>query len=208
MDAPPSFVFAKETVTQLITLSTAVIGVSITFVKEFDGIAGLKGNRLLIRSWVVLLASIVCGVWALMSLTGTLARTGVEDSAIYRFNIALPSILQIALFLAGIGLLVRHAVKRMTDQDVSHQSKLDLEREKPQSRQLDELPRGSNAFTTAFVVGFILFLVAQSVTDAIDAWLVFLVAFVLTFVVLTMAVLRSQPKVPPAHKSDEAVSER
>ncbi len=111
MDAPASFQFAKETVTQLITLATGVIGISVTFAKDVRERSKPGDRALLFRSWIALLLSIVFGIWTLSALTGSLAHDDVSTDAIYRFNVALPSALQIIVFLIGIGILIWHAAK-------------------------------------------------------------------------------------------------
>lgn len=111
MDAPPSFQFAKETVTQLITLATGVIGVSVTFAKSARSRIRTGEHTLLFRSWIVLLLSIVFGVWTLLALTGTLAHNKISDDAIYGLNVRLPSMLQIIAFVIGIAMLIRQASK-------------------------------------------------------------------------------------------------
>lgn len=112
MDAPISFTFAKDAITQLITLSTGVIGVSVTFAKDINSGTGITASdRTLLRaSWIVLLISIVFGVWALLALTGTAATSSAPD-AIYGLNVTFPTLVQIGAFLIGIGLLIRHASK-------------------------------------------------------------------------------------------------
>lgn len=111
MDAPASFQFAKETVTQLITLATGVIGISVTFAKDVRSRSKTGDRALLFRSWIALLLSIVFGVWTLMALTGSLAQDDVSQKTIYEFNVAFPSALQIIVFLVGIAMLIRHAAK-------------------------------------------------------------------------------------------------
>jgi hypothetical protein len=111
MDSPGSFQFAKETVTQLITLATGLIGISVTFAKDVRVRAKPGDRALLFRSWIVLLLSIVFGVWTLLALTGSLAREIVPKDAIYGSNVTIPSMLQIVTFLVGIALLIRHASK-------------------------------------------------------------------------------------------------
>ncbi len=111
MDAPPSFQFAKETVTQLLTLATGVVGISVTFAKDVRSRVTPHDRTWLFRSWVALLVSVVCGIWTLMALTGTLAKGKVPDDAIYGGNVTFPSILQIGTFLIGIAMLIRHASK-------------------------------------------------------------------------------------------------
>jgi hypothetical protein len=107
VDAPATFDFARETIVQLITLSTGVIGVSATFAKDFrNG----RGAGALFVSWIALLVSIVFGVWALMALTGTLAREPVTSDAIYMGNITFPAMAQTVTFLVGIAALIWHAI--------------------------------------------------------------------------------------------------
>jgi hypothetical protein len=114
MDAPASFEFAKETVSQLITLATGVIGVSVTFAKDVRSKVTSHDRKWLFRSWIALLLSVVCGVWTLMALTGTLCKGTVPLDAIYESNITIPASLQIVIFLAGIGMLIKHAAKQPT----------------------------------------------------------------------------------------------
>ena len=112
MDAPPSFQFAKETVTQLLTLATALVGVSITFAKDVRVSVTTRDRKWLFLAWIIFLVSVICGVWTLMSLTGTLAQEKVAPDAIYGSNITLPSMLQIIAFVGGIIMLIVHAAKR------------------------------------------------------------------------------------------------
>lgn len=111
MDAPASFQFAKETVTQLLTLATGMIGISVTFSKDVRSRIKSGERTLLFRSWIVLLVSVVFGVWTLLALTGTLTQPKVSDDAIYGFNVTFPSIAQILSFLIGVLMLIRHASK-------------------------------------------------------------------------------------------------
>ena len=112
METPASFEYAKEVVTQLITLSTALIGVSIAFVADVNKSGPTAADRRwLRRSWIVLLVSVLFGVWALMGLTGTLAGATVAADSIYDSNIRIPTTLQIVTFVAGLALLIKHAWK-------------------------------------------------------------------------------------------------
>src|SRR5947199_7487975 len=99
MDAPASFEFAKELTTQLITLSTAVIGVTITFTKDISSGATGGTRRWLYGSWLFFLASVVCGIWTLGAITGTLARVSpIKPDSLYVSNITTPSMCQAILF--------------------------------------------------------------------------------------------------------------
>jgi hypothetical protein len=111
MDTPSSFEFAKETVTQLITLATAVIGVSVTFAKEVQSGVTPTDRKWLFLSWIVLLVSVVFGVWTLMALTGSLATGAVAADTIYELNITVPCELQVVFFVVGIAMLIGHAIK-------------------------------------------------------------------------------------------------
>ena len=112
MDTPPSFEFAKEMVTQLITLSTGVIGVSITFAKDIQPSVKAADRKWLIRSWLLFLASIVLGVWVLGAMTGKLAVGPVTDDAVYASSITWPAIGQSICFLLGVSFLVCHAKRQ------------------------------------------------------------------------------------------------
>src|SRR5262245_445195 len=63
-----AFQFAKELSTQLITISSALIGVSVTFIKDLK----TDEPRWLRISWGFYIVSIIFGVWHLMALTGAL----------------------------------------------------------------------------------------------------------------------------------------
>jgi len=63
-----AFDFASDLTKQLITLSTAIVTITLLLSKDF------VGPRLLaVAAWTFYLLSTVCGLWALMALTGTLA---------------------------------------------------------------------------------------------------------------------------------------
>jgi hypothetical protein len=111
MDAPASFEFAKEMTTQMITLSTAVIGVSATFAKDIaPGIT--RGKRIcLYLSWAAFLVSILMGIITLGSLTGVLAKTTpIKPDSVYDESIRLKSVAQALFFLGGILLLMLDAI--------------------------------------------------------------------------------------------------
>jgi hypothetical protein len=103
-DLTLAFNFAKELAVQLITLSTAVIGFTVTFSKELD--VPITSWRLgLIACWVLFLLSIVGGVWTLMALTGSLAPIDNPGSPTeLGSNVRIAAATQIVLF--GLGLIV------------------------------------------------------------------------------------------------------
>lgn len=99
-----AFDFASQTTKQLITLSTGLIALSITFKDNFQ-----NGNEtLLLVCWILFFLSVVFGVATLMALTGTLEKCTTEENvelSIYGPNVKRPSVFQILFFLAGLGCL-------------------------------------------------------------------------------------------------------
>lgn len=99
-----AFDFASATVKQLITLSTALIALSITFRGNFDQ----AGNEvLLLICWICFFVSVLFGIMTLMALTGTLEKCTEKgdkkvDLSIYGANVKRPSALQILFFLLGL----------------------------------------------------------------------------------------------------------
>jgi hypothetical protein len=63
-----AFDFAADLTKQLITLSTSIVTLTLLFSKDV-----LEPRWLAVAVWVVFLISIICGLMALMALTGTLA---------------------------------------------------------------------------------------------------------------------------------------
>lgn len=111
MDTPHAFEFAKETVCQLLTLATALIGVSVTFAKDLKPAANNSDRKWLGWAWGILLISVVFGIWTLLALTGSLGRGQDSPSVIYETHVTMPSMLQIVTFLVGVLLLIVHAFK-------------------------------------------------------------------------------------------------
>lgn len=107
-----AFDFAGETTKQLITLSTGIVTITITFAKDILGTGNTNDKLLLMSSWVFFLLSIILGVWTLMALTGELEQIGKKKStpSIRGKNVTVPSALQIFCFLIGIGLAVAYGI--------------------------------------------------------------------------------------------------
>jgi hypothetical protein len=97
-----AFEAARESTKQLITLSTGVLTLEITFVQKMG-----KTCWLLPLSWGCLLLSVACGVWTLLALTGTLAPMDNSTPVSIRgLNVTIPSIIQIILFILGLSFTV------------------------------------------------------------------------------------------------------
>jgi len=109
-----AFQFAKEVSTQLITLSSALIGLSVTFIKDFQS----ESPGWLRASWLLYIASIVFGVLALLTLTGTLETLALPASAFGGFypSTRITAGAQIVSFVLGTVCLIvfgwRHGLKR------------------------------------------------------------------------------------------------
>jgi len=107
-----AFDFAQELCKQLITLSTGLIGLTITFWKDVIGAQPAHSTWLAYSSWYALLLSVFCGIWMLMALTGVLEPNKVDSSytpSIRASSVVIPSILQIFSFIAGLALMVAFA---------------------------------------------------------------------------------------------------
>lgn len=107
-----AFDFASETTKQLITLSTGIITVTITFSKDLLEMGKDSHNEILIAAWILFLISIILGVWTLMALTGELEQVGKKPQkpSIRGRNVTIPSALQILTFLFAIGMAVAYGV--------------------------------------------------------------------------------------------------
>jgi hypothetical protein len=99
--ADKAFSFAHDTAKQLITLSAAIMTLTMTFLRD---IAPANADTSWLEvSWVLYLSSIACGIVTLATLTGNLERPHEENrDSIYSLNIKIFAIPQAGLFLAGL----------------------------------------------------------------------------------------------------------
>jgi|ERR1017187_2894670 hypothetical protein len=104
-----AFDFAADLTKQLITLATAIIGLTITFTKDF--LKGVPANArpFAYWAWYLFLFSIAMGILTLSTLTGNLASK--TNPTPYSPNTTSFSILQFLTFGAGLVLTVVFAVK-------------------------------------------------------------------------------------------------
>lgn len=109
-----AFDFAKDTATQLITLSTGIIVIVITFAKDVVKNADSHGCARFFMALAcgVYLLSILAGLWHLLALTGELEQTGSTQHTptIRGSNATIPSLAQIALFLIATLLIIVYGV--------------------------------------------------------------------------------------------------
>jgi hypothetical protein len=103
------FNFAKELSTQLITLSTGLLALSVTFTKDILKTIPKEKERGLKAAWAVHLLSIVFGIWTLMALTGTLVPLQSRPPGtviVLAGNVRGPAMGQVIAFFLGTLLLV------------------------------------------------------------------------------------------------------
>lgn len=101
--------FAADLATQLITLATGVLALSVAFTKDILGGGDSRQRVILGVSWSLYLASVVFGIWSLMALTGladAAAAAGTAQPSPIGFNARLPAFLQIVSFVAATGLII------------------------------------------------------------------------------------------------------
>ncbi|MBW3565426.1 MAG: hypothetical protein KY459_11930 [Acidobacteria bacterium] len=107
-----AYQFAQELTKQLLTLSTGIIALSVTFTKEFVTSSPAR-NALLVSVWIFLLFSIGGGVLHLMALTGALAGetppTGILDNA------RVMACLQVVGFFLGMFAMVAYGLVAVWD---------------------------------------------------------------------------------------------
>lgn len=110
--AKAAFGSASDTSKQLITLATGLLALEITFAKDVIVNLDAAAKCLTGMSWVLLLLSVIAGVWTLLALTGSLAKMSAPTSqSILGRNVRIPAILQILLFLSGLILTVWFGVR-------------------------------------------------------------------------------------------------
>jgi hypothetical protein len=99
---------AAETTKQIVTLATAVIGLTVTFADEFrtvtDAAVPLEAHWSLKAAWLAHGIAIVLGVWTLMAITGiqnaaALSTTVPDANAT---SVRIPALLMIVAFAAGM----------------------------------------------------------------------------------------------------------
>ena len=108
-----AFDFAQDTTKQVLTLSTGIIALTITFIKEIAGDAPESAMKFIEISWVLYLASILAGLLTLMALTGSLGELKEGSASVYERSIRIVAGLQLLCFLGGLVLTVVFGVKAL-----------------------------------------------------------------------------------------------
>lgn len=96
-----AFDFAQESTKQILSLSTAILTLTIAFQKDIVGEAAGSDGWALKFAWFAYLISIICGLCTLMNLAGNLEKPQHGTPSIYQGSIRLFSTLQVVTFGAG-----------------------------------------------------------------------------------------------------------
>ncbi len=105
--------FANSLSKELITLSIGILTITITFIRDiFKGNVHKYKFRISV-AWTFFFLSIICGIWSMMALSGSLINIQEIpsiDSSIF-ISARLPAILQVLTFLTGILLVISYGIK-------------------------------------------------------------------------------------------------
>lgn len=130
-----AFDFAADVTKQLITLSTAIITITITFSKDIISFSDTSAKDYLLWAWMLYIATVVFGILTLMALTGSLqpmkkqaSNSNNEDSAnvvkeaeeecsINAGNIRVLSIVQIVCFISALVLTIIYGYTSLSNND-------------------------------------------------------------------------------------------
>ncbi|MBT2524135.1 hypothetical protein J7E91_01485 [Streptomyces sp. ISL-99] len=96
---------ASETSKHVLTLTTAVVTITISLAKDITTRAAPSDLLWLQMAWLAHAISVLAGVATLLALAGTLSE-GDSTRSIYSPNIRLPAAMQMAFFAFGVVLVV------------------------------------------------------------------------------------------------------
>lgn len=136
-----AFDFASDVTKQLITLSTVIITITITFSKDIITFTDTSAKNYLFWAWILYILTIFFGIWTLMALTGSLqpmkkqakktetnggdnseisesveeVQDIAQECSINSGNIRVPSILQIVCFIVALSLTITYGYNSLSD---------------------------------------------------------------------------------------------
>jgi hypothetical protein len=98
-----SFEFAQDTTKQLITLATAIVALTITFVRDLAQAAPNWSLYVLAIGWLAYFVSILFGVFTLMTLTGAVhhVQATIDEDSLRKMAVG-----QVLAFIAGTALAI------------------------------------------------------------------------------------------------------
>ena len=95
-----AFAAANDWSKQILTLSTGILAATIALSDTLFGVLSDGEKALLWASWGLYLVSLLCGIWMLMALTGTMGQDTAPNAAdIYGTNTRVPAFAQLVSFL-------------------------------------------------------------------------------------------------------------
>ena len=102
-----AFEFAADAAKQIITLSTAILALTITFLKDVLNSPSARSS-LLGAAWIFYLLAVLAGIWALLALTGSLGDENIKDDelSVYSPNSSIPFIGMLVCFAIAVILTV------------------------------------------------------------------------------------------------------
>ncbi|MDX1188937.1 hypothetical protein GOL88_28725 [Sinorhizobium medicae] len=94
---------AAETTKQIVTLSTGMIGLTITFADKFQA-----GTNLLKVSWIAFGIALALSVWTLMAITGEDNRASLATQVpnADRSSIRIPAFAMVVVFIVAMGFAI------------------------------------------------------------------------------------------------------
>jgi heme/copper-type cytochrome/quinol oxidase subunit 2 len=106
--AKQAFTSASDWSKQILTLSTAIVTLTVSFADKIFGDLSRTEKWFLWIAWVLYIVAIVGGVWFLSALTGTLASAKPPSAtAVYGSNTRIPAFVQLVPFvLATLAIVI------------------------------------------------------------------------------------------------------
>ncbi|MDQ2709126.1 MAG: hypothetical protein M3Z25_16465 [Actinomycetota bacterium] len=110
-----AFASASDASKQVLTLTTAIVTITISFAKDITKGVPPSTQAWLSMAWLIYAISILAGTVSLLALTGSLARgLGSRSISVYDWNIRLPSIVQMISFAGGVLCTVAYGAFALT----------------------------------------------------------------------------------------------
>jgi len=102
------FLFARDLHVQLINLSTGIIALTVTFMRDIIKNMPRRHRKGYLWAWILHVLSMLFGLWAIMALTGNLldGDLALDPKSLEILNARIPGAIQIVLFFAGTSLVV------------------------------------------------------------------------------------------------------
>jgi hypothetical protein len=104
-----AFSTASDACKQVLTLTTAIVTITIAFAKDLVK-DSTPGDQIWLRTaWIAYSVSILAGILMLLALTGTAGSPqshARNEDTIYRSNVRLPAAIQMISFAIGVVLTV------------------------------------------------------------------------------------------------------